>query len=125
MLWGYGWGFGDFGVFGYFRLLGRKIKKLKCFGTKYFWVFGYFRVLDRLVLIGMGVWLGIRVFWGIWLFPVIGKKNKKIKVFLDKVFLGIWVFQGIGKAGIDLYWGMAGDLGILGYLVISGYWEEK
>ena len=46
-------------------------------------------------------------------------------MFLDKVFLGIWVFQGIGKAGIDWYGGKAGDSGILGYLVISGYWEEK
>ena len=65
-------------------------------GFGYFGVFGYFRLLDRLVLIGMGLWLGIRVFWGIWLFLVIGKKNKKIKVFWDKVFLGILVFQGIG-----------------------------
>ena len=41
-------------------------------GFGYFGVFGYFRLLDRLVLIGMGLWLEIRVFWGIWLFPVIG-----------------------------------------------------
>ena len=96
MVWRYDWGFGYFGVFGYFRLLGRKIKKLKCFGTKYFWVFGYFRVLDRLVLIGMGVWLGIRVFWGIWLFPVIGKKNKKNQsVFGQSIF---------GYLGISGYW---------------------
>ena len=72
LVWRYDWGFGYFGVFGYFRLL------------------------DRLVLIGMGLWLGIRVFWGIWLFPVIGKKNKNN-------------LSVLGQS-------------ILGYLGISGYW---
>ena len=58
-------------------------------------IFELVQVFDWFGILWVGGW--IRVFWGIWLFPVIGKKNrKKLSVLGQSMFgyLGIKVKKG-------------------------------